>query len=635
MSPITPAVISAKDLRLQFGLQQVFNDATMSIHEGEKLGLVGRNGSGKTSLMRILVGTEKPDSGTISRRNGIIVSHLAQEFVLDDEASVIDNVRAGASALLEMVERYESGDYKGDQEDDLLHHIQLHDGWGVETRISTAMNELGLPAADRVVKGLSGGEKRRVALARALVSQPDLLLLDEPTNHLDAESIEWLEIFLRDFTGAVLFVTHDRYFLDRVATRIIEIDDSRIYSHPGNYSDFLESKAIRESVEANSERRRQNFLKHELEFVRAGVKARGTKQRSRLDEYERVAAMDAPEEELVMDLIIPPAAPLANTIIDAVEIGAHINDRWLFSHLNLSFEAGTCTGIIGRNGLGKTTLLRMLMGQQEPNEGKVTIGKRTVFNYVDQQRLLLNPENSVMEEVAGPMSEFVQFGPEKMHVRTYLRRFLFTDERVTMRVKELSGGEQSRVLLAKILRRGGNFLILDEPTNDLDLQTMRVLEEAILSFKGCVLVVSHDRYFLDRVCDRLIAFEGQGRIHECAGNYSYYQEKRAAKAAAELALVNAAVKKEKPAAAAAGGNAKPKKMSQKEQRELAECEAAMATLESEIAAMEAELSNPETFVKLGAGTNDYIAKLDAKKHELEGKFSRWAELEEVRVACEG
>jgi ABC transport system ATP-binding/permease protein len=440
-------------------------------------------------------------------------------------------------------------------------------------------------------------------------------------------------VFLREFTGAVLFVTHDRYFLDRVATRIIEIDDSRIYSHPGNYSDFLESKAIRESVEANSERRRQSFLRHELEFVRAGVSARRTKQRSRLDEYARVAAMDAPEEELVMDLIIPPAAPLANTVIDATDIGACVNDRWLFSHLNLSFEAGTCTGIIGRNGLGKTTLLRMLMGEQEPTEGKVTIGKRTVFNYVDQQRLLLDPEKSVMEEVAGPNSDFVQFGPEKLHVRTYLRRFLFTDERATMRVKELSGGEQSRVLLAKILRRGGNFLILDEPTNDLDLQTMRVLEEAILSFKGCVLVVSHDRYFLDRVCDRLIAFEGQGRIHECAGNYSYYQEKRAAKAAAELAMVQAPVKKEKPAAA--GGNAKPKKMSQKEQRELAEVEAAMATLEGEIAAMEGELSNPETFVKLGAGTNDYIAKLEAKKAELEGKFTRWAELEEIKAACAG
>jgi|APTNR8051073442_1049403.scaffolds.fasta_scaffold04744_2 ATP-binding cassette subfamily F protein uup len=629
MSSITPAVISAKDLRLQFGTQQVFNDATMSVHEGEKLGLVGRNGSGKTSLMRILVGTENPDSGIVSRRNGMIISHLAQEFTLDDDASVIDNVRAGASALIEMVTRYENGEYTDDQEADLLHQIQLHDGWTVEARIQTAMNELGVPAPERIIRGLSGGEKRRIALARALVAQPDLLLLDEPTNHLDAESIEWLEVFLKDFSGAVLFVTHDRYFLDRVATRIIEIDDARIYSHPGNYSAFLESKAIRETVEANSERRRQSFLRHELEFVRAGVRGRGTKQQSRLDEYDRVASMAAPEAELVMDLIIPPAPPLANTVVDAKGIGAYVGDRWLFSHLDLCFEPGTCTGIIGRNGLGKTTLLRMLMGEQTPTEGSVAIGKRTLFNYVDQQRLLLNPENSVMEEVAGPMSEFVQFGPEKLHVRTYLKRFLFTDDRVTMRVKELSGGEQSRVLLAKILRRGGNFLILDEPTNDLDLATMRVLEEAIMAFKGCALVVSHDRYFLDRVCTRLLAFEGQGRIHECAGNYSYYQEKRAARAAAELAFVTAAVKKEKAVAAA-----KPRKMSQKEQRELAEVEASIARLESEIATMEGELNKPEFVVEQGVGIQKYIDSLEAKKTELEGRFTRWAELEEIRAACE-
>ena len=315
MSQSTPAVISAKDLRLQFGLQQVFNDATMSVHEGEKLGLVGRNGTGKTSLIRILAGDENPDSGTVSRRNGMIISYLAQEFTLDDEASVIDNIRTGAKWLVDLVERYESGDYTDNEEAELLHQIQLHDGWGVDTRIETAMNELGVPAADRLIKGLSGGEKRRVALARTIVSQPDLLLLDEPTNHLDAESIEWLENYLRDFDGAVLFVTHDRYFLNRIATRIIEIDDSRIYSHPGNYSDYLESKALRESIEANAERRRQSYLRHELEFVRAGVKAQRSKARTRLDEFDRVNSQDAPEAELVMDLIIPPAPPLANTVV--------------------------------------------------------------------------------------------------------------------------------------------------------------------------------------------------------------------------------------------------------------------------------------------------------------------------------
>ena len=627
LPPVTQAVISAKDLRLQFGLQQVFNDATVSIHEGEKVGLVGRNGCGKTSLMRILAGTENPDSGIVSRRQGLITSHLAQEFTLMDDASVIDNVRAGAAAVLELVAKYESGEVKGDQEAELLHLIQLHDGWGVETRIATAMNELGVPAADRSVRDLSGGEKRRVALARALVAQPDLLLLDEPTNHLDAESIEWLEIFLREFKGALLFVTHDRYFLDRVATRIIEIDDARIYSHPGNYRAFLESKSLRESVEANTERRRQAYLRHELEFVRAGVKAQRSKARTRLDEFDRVAALDAPEEDLVMDLILPPAPPLANVVVEAKNLGARIGDRWLFSHLDLSVEPGTCTGIIGRNGLGKTTLLRMLMGQQEPQEGSVNIGKRTVFNYVDQQRLLLDAEKSVMEEVAGN-SEFVQFGDEKVHVRTYLKRFLFTDERVTMRVKELSGGEQSRVLLAKILRRGGNFLILDEPTNDLDLQTMRVLEEAVLAFEGCVLVVSHDRWFLDRVCDRVLAFEGHGRIHECTGNYSYYQEKRAKQAAAEIAIVNVAVKKEKPVS-----TGKPRKMSQKEQRELATLETEIAALEAEIAEKEAQLNDPAFYAKIGADTQTHVSALEAKKAELEAKFTRWAELEEIKATC--
>ena len=625
MFPTSSALVSVKDLRLQFGLQQVFMDATMAIHEGEKLGLVGRNGSGKTSLMKIVAGSEQPDSGTISRRNGMLTSYLAQEFSLNEDANVLDNVRTGGSAVLEMIRRYESGEVKGDQEASLLNEIQLRDGWGLEARMVAVMNELGAPAADRIVRDLSGGEKRRVALARALVSQPDLLLLDEPTNHLDAESIEWLENFLREFKGAVLFVTHDRYFLDHIATRIVEIDDSRIYSHVGNYTAYLEAKSLRESIEAGSERRRQAYLRRELEFVRAGVKAQRSKARTRLDEFDRVASQDAPEQELVMDLIIPPPPALANVVVDTTNLGARIEDRWLFSHLDLSFEAGTCTGVIGRNGLGKSTLLRMLMGAQEPSEGSVLIGKRTVFNYVDQQRLLLNPENSVMEEVAGK-SDFVSFGEEKLHIRTYLKRFLFTDERVTMRVKELSGGEQSRVLLAKILRQGGNFLILDEPTNDLDLQTMRVLEEAIFAFSGCVLIVSHDRYFLDRVCDRIIAFEGHSRVHICSGNYSYYHEKRAALAAAEVDVLKVPVKQPKPER-----EAKQRKISQKELRELGELEAAIATLEQEIAECEAAMNEPEHFVRLGNGTQAWLDELVAKRQTLDSKFARWAELEELKA----
>ena len=628
-APTTQTLISANGLCLQFGLQVVFNEAAMALHEGEKLGLVGRNGGGKSSLMRILAGNEKPDRGTVSLRQGLRIGYLAQEFTLDEAASVLDNVRAGAADLLGVLERYESGEVRGDQEADLLHRIQMLDGWNLDTRIETIMGRLGAPAAERAVGSLSGGEKRRVALARALVAQPDVLLLDEPTNHLDAESIVWLEGYLKDFPGAVLFVTHDRYFLDRIATRILEVDDAQFYSHPGNYSDFLESKAVREEIEANQERRRQVFLRHELEFVRAGVKARRTKQQSRLDAYDRIAAEEAPEEELVMDLIIPPAPPLANVVVDADAIAARVDDgRWLFSGLDLSFAPGTCTGIIGRNGLGKTTLLRILMGERAPDEGAVSIGKKTVFNYVDQQRLLLDPTKSVMEEVAGD-SEFVAFGDEKLHVRTYLRRFLFTDDRATMRVKELSGGEQSRVLLAKILRRGGNFLILDEPTNDLDLQTMRVLEEAILAFKGCVLVVSHDRYFLDRVCDQVLAFEGSGRLHLCAGNYSYYQEKRAAAAAAEAALAQGI--KAKPAAPR-GRTEKPRKISQKELRELDALEPEIAALEEVISGIEAKLNDPAFFVENAAAAPGLIAEVEMKKTELETKMNRWAELEELKEA---
>lgn len=636
--PTTATLVSAKDLCLQFGLQRVFDNATMAIHEGEKLGLVGRNGSGKSSLLKILAGEEQPDSGVVARRNGLITGYLAQEFTLDEQATVFANVRDGGGDLVALIDRYERGDVHGSEEEALLHEIQARDGWTLETRIATAMRELSLPPGDRLVGNLSGGEKRRVALARTLISQPQLLILDEPTNHLDAESILWLETYLQQFMGAVLFVSHDRYFLDRIATRILEIDDSRIYSHPGNYTAYLESKALRDSIEANQERRRQSYLRHELEFVRAGVRAQRSKARTRLDTYERIAAESGPEAELVMDLILPPPPPLANVVVDAVGVGIKIGDRWLFDGLDLSFEPGTCTGIIGRNGLGKTTLLRLLMGEQPPTEGRVAIGKRTVFNYVDQQRLLLDAERSVMDEVSDG-SEYVSFGGEKLHVRTYLKRFLFTDERCTMRVRELSGGEQNRVLLAKILRRGGNFLILDEPTNDLDLQTMQVLEEAVLGFGGCVVVVSHDRWFLDRVCDRILAFEGGGRLHLCAGNYSYYQEKRGRHAAAELqALAPPDPKKARTAAVVEPPKESPvkkvRKLSQKEMRELEALEGDIATQEASLAAWEAELHDPAFYTRPGADAKAQTTRIAEGHRALETLLERWTVLEDIRASWE-
>ncbi len=620
-----PAVLSAKDLHLQFGLQKVLDAATVAVEDREKVGLVGRNGTGKSSLLKILAGLENPDSGYVSRRQGLVVSYLSQEFALDDSATVIENVRLGAAEIIQLVEKYESGMLKGAQEAELLEHLTALGAWDLDSRIKMAMSELGLPPAEALVGNLSGGERRRVALCRALVPAPDLLLLDEPTNHLDSESIAWLEQFLIEFKGACVFVTHDRYFLDRIAQRILELDDGRLYSHPGNYRAYLESKADRHAAEVAREGRRQKFLRSELEFVRAGVRAQRRKSRYRLDQYYQIASQSGPEQELDVELLFPPPPPLANVVVETRDLGYGFDDRTLFSGLTLSFEPGTCTGIVGRNGVGKTTLLRLLQGEMSPTSGEVTIGKRTVFNYVDQHRLTLDGTKSVIEEIGGN-SEFVPWADGKLHVRSYLKRFLFQEERVLMRIDRLSGGERSRLLLAKILLRGGNFLILDEPTNDLDLPTLQVLEEALLDFPGCVLVVSHDRYFLDRVCDRMLVFEGAGRLQISAGNYSYYLEKCRQRAATQVG---------KPAADKVKAERTPprkqvRKLSWKEERELEGLEPAIAAAEEEVGRLEGSLNDPELYAKLGAGTAEFLKDLEEKRAAVAELYARWEELENLR-----
>jgi ATP-binding cassette subfamily F protein uup len=624
------AVLSVTELQLSFGNDPVLDGATLAIYEGEKVGLVGRNGCGKSSFLRIVAGEESADSGTISRKQGLVAGYLPQEFQLDENATVEENIRAGAADLIAKIERYENAKDLGPAEmDRLLVEIEHADGWNLETRIETLMRELAAPPADRVVSYLSGGEKRRVGLCQALVSQPDLIILDEPTNHLDAKAIAWLEGFLATMPGACLFVTHDRYFLDRIATRIVELDGGRFFSFDGNYSDYLTGKAERQEREQASEKRRQRFLRREIDWVRAGVKARGTKQRSRLDNYYAVKAQKAPDEELDMELVIPTPPRLANVVVELKEVGHYWDGDPLFLGIDLEFKAGECVGIVGPNGTGKTTLLQIILGKLQPAAGHVTIGKRTEFNYVDQTRLELDEENSVLEEVSQGVDS-VRFGEETISVRAYLQRFLFGNDRINDRIENLSGGEKNRVLLAKILKRGGNFLVLDEPTNDLDLQTLRVLEEALINFGGTSVVVSHDRWFLDRICDRVIVFEGEGQVAIQEGNYSYYLEKRRALAAvAAAARVRPAKKKR-----ARSDDGKPRKLKWKEERELEGMEESILAAETEVEEIESQLNDPAFYIENSEKAVEMSREMEQKKEAIRALYERWEELEAIRVAWE-
>lgn len=624
------AILSASEMTLSYGRQPLLDGASLAVRGGEKIGLVGRNGSGKSSFLRILAGSEQADAGTLSRRQGLVVGYLPQEFELDDAATVEANIRAGAAGLIAAIERYESGEGLSEAESQrLLALIEHADGWNLESRVELLRRELAAPPGDRIVGELSGGERRRVALCRALLSQPDLLLLDEPTNHLDAGAIAWLEGWIADSRGACLFVTHDRYFLDRIATRIVELSEGRFFSHEGNYGDYLAAKAERQERDEASEQKRQRFLRREVEWVRAGVKARGTKERGRLERYYAVKAAPAPERELDMELVIPPPPPLANLVAELSEVG-HFYDRDpLFLGLDLEFKAGECVGVVGPNGVGKSTFLKILIGQLEPSAGSVRIGKRTEFNYVDQTRLELDEDKSVLEEVSQGR-DTVRFGDETLSVRAYLGRFLFGNERINDRVGNLSGGERNRVLLAKILRRGGNFLVLDEPTNDLDLQTLRVLEEALVNFRGTSLVVSHDRWFLDRICDRVVVFEGGGRVAVHEGNYSYYLEKRRA---AEAASSAARTRATKPAKATPAPE-RPRKLKWKEERELESMEETILAAEEAAAELEAQLNDPAFYVERAAEAPGLIAELERRKAEVSALYARWQELEAIRAAAE-
>jgi ATP-binding cassette subfamily F protein uup len=627
-------LLSANEIRLSYGYQTLLAGVTLAVAAGEKIGMVGRNGCGKTSLLKILSGVQAPDSGEIATRRALRVGYLPQEFELADHLSVQENIASGAADIVEAIQRYEQGEGSEAELADLLHLIEHADGWNLDSRIKAVVSALDAPPLDAPVANLSGGEKRRVALCRALVCQPDLLLLDEPTNHLDAESIRWLEDYLRGFSGAVIFVTHDRYFLDVIATRIIEIDQGKAFSHPGNYTAYLETKALRRQIAEQTERRRQRFLREELDWVRSGVKARGTKSRHRLEKFYEIEGMEAPPEEREMDLLIPPPPDLGNVVVElenaGVNIGGAKHPRWLFRHLNLSLRPGQCTGIVGRNGVGKTTLLKLCLGRIEPSEGSAVLGKRVRVNYIDQTRMQLDGTGSLLDEISEG-NEKLMFGNQPLGARAYLRRYLFNDQRINERVDLLSGGERARLMLAKVLKNGGNLIVLDEPTNDLDLPSLRMLEEALADFDGSVICVSHDRYFLDRICDQIVAFEENGVIVQ-PGNYSYYLEKRQAREAAQRIQSQAAARE---AAARQKTATQPptrkRKLGFKEMAELDGIEEAILQAETEAQRLESLLNDPAYQAAHLDEIPDLNRQTEAAKSEVARLYHRWEELESLRA----
>lgn len=624
---------AAEELSLSIGRQTLYDNTEFSISSGERVGLVGRNGSGKSTLFRLITGEELPGGGSITRARELRVALLPQEFRLDGNRSIAENVAEGLAWFRELQHKFETLSVNSPEHAAIDHQLMLHDGWNLDNKLDLVLEKLGLTDRDRLCGTLSGGEQRRVALARAIVVEPDLLLLDEPTNHLDVGTVEWIENFLADYRGSCLFITHDRCFLDRISTRIVELSHGKFYSYQGSYADFLAAKAERETREDIAEEKRRSFLRSEIEWVRRSPKARLKRNLGRMKRFDEIAARSGPIRDSDMELLIPAASRLGNKTVELKNVSLSFGSRKIIDDFSFEFEPGSRIGLVGPNGIGKSTLLKIITGSLIPDRGEAVAAPTVEFNYIDQSRLVLDPEKSVLEEI-GEGVENVQLGTEKISVWGYLKRFLFEDERINTKIKYLSGGERARLTLAKILKQGGNFLILDEPTNDLDLSSLRLLEEALLSYGGCLLVVSHDRYFLNRVCTGILTFDPGGKIVYTPGDYDYSLEKRRERrAAAEPAPVRETAR---PSAAPSPAPARtPRKLSFKENRELEGMEEAVTAAEEKIAEIEACFGDPDFFEKYGNRSAELQRELDAARAEAARLYQRWEELENKRATLEG
>lgn len=516
----------------------ILKDISLSFYPGAKIGVLGLNGSGKSTLLRIMAGVDTQHEGEARPQPGIRIGYLEQEPKLDLEKTVRDVVEEGVAEIKDKLNRFDAismrfAEPMSDDEmntllaeqGELQNEIEACGGWDLDRQLDVAADALRLPDWDAIIGKLSGGERRRVALCRLLLSNPDMLLLDEPTNHLDAESVAWLEHFLEEFPGTVVAITHDRYFLDNAAEWILELDRGEGIPYKGNYTSWLEQKEERLNMEKKQEDSHQRAIKAELEWVRTSPKGRHAKNKARLARFEEMNSKEFQKRNETNEIYIPPGERLGDLVLEGEKISKSFGDRILIENLDFVLPKGGVMGIIGPNGAGKSTFLKMITGQEEPDNGTIRIGETVQMAYVDQMRDDLNADNSVWQEISDG-HDIMQVGSFQMPSRAYVGRFNFKGTDQQKKMSQLSGGERNRVHLAKLLKSGGNVLLLDEPSNDLDVETLRALEEAILNFPGCAIVISHDRWFLDRICTHLMAFEGDSQITYFEGNYSDYEADR-------------------------------------------------------------------------------------------------------------
>ena len=516
----------------------ILKGISLSFFPGAKIGVLGLNGSGKSTLLKIMAGIEKDYLGEARPQPELKIGYLPQEPRLDSKKSVKENIEEGLGEVVDLLDEFNKISNKFseplsdeemtsllDHQGDLQLKIDALGGWEIDRKLEIASNALRLPEWDSNVATLSGGEKRRVALCRLLLANPDMLLLDEPTNHLDAESVAWLERFLKEFPGTVVAITHDRYFLDNAAGWILELDRGRGIPFEGNYSDWLSAKEKRLEIEANKESARQKSIKAELEWVRSQPKARQAKNKARLARFEELNSKEFQTRNETQELYIPPGERLGEKVLEVESLSKSFGEKMLIENLSFSIPKGAIVGIIGGNGAGKSTLFKIITGEEKPNAGQVSLGETVNLGYVDQSRDLLQGEKTVWEEISDG-NELIQIGKYETSSRSYVGRFNFKGSDQQKYIKDLSGGERNRVHLAKLLKKGANFLLLDEPTNDLDVETLQALESAIQTFPGSIMIISHDRWFLDKLCTHILSFEGESNVNFFSGNYSEYEEDR-------------------------------------------------------------------------------------------------------------